>query len=102
MVEVAPATLTCCDIYGNAGGDWVGCIADQYGINGNISEDPLFCDLPGGDLHLNENSPCAAPQQPTCGQIGALGIGCYSLVVCPDGSGDYTTIQAAIDAANQR
>lgn len=26
---------TCCDFYGNAGGDWVGCVAGMNGVNGN-------------------------------------------------------------------
>jgi predicted outer membrane repeat protein len=34
---------TCSDLYGNAGGDWVGCIAGQFSANGNFSADPLFC-----------------------------------------------------------
>jgi hypothetical protein len=68
--------LTCCDVYGNAGGDWVGCIADQYGINGNFSEDPLFCDMSGGDLTLCANSPCL-PTGNSCGVlIGAHDQGC--------------------------
>jgi len=40
--------LSCCDVYGNIEGDWVGCIQSQYGISGNISADPLFCDAPEG------------------------------------------------------
>ncbi|MCK4305975.1 MAG: T9SS type A sorting domain-containing protein [Candidatus Eisenbacteria sp.] len=70
--------LSCCDIYGNAGGNWVGCIAGQYGINGNISEDPLFCDLPNGDFSLAADSPCApfSPPNPECDLIGFAGIGC--------------------------
>jgi hypothetical protein len=70
--------LTCCDLYGNADGDWVGPIADQYGVNGNISEDPLFCDPENDDYHLHEDSPCAPAQQPVCGLIGAFDAGCYS------------------------
>jgi parallel beta-helix repeat protein len=72
------ATLTCCDVYGNASGDWVGCIADQYGVNGNISADPLFCgDLdPDEPYTLQGASPCAAGNNPQCGQIGAWGVGC--------------------------
>ncbi|MCK4511407.1 T9SS type A sorting domain-containing protein, partial [bacterium] len=73
--EDAP-TVSCCDIYGNSGGDWDGCIADQYGINGNISEDPLFCGQSGGVLTLRSDSPCAAGNSPGCGQIGAHGVGC--------------------------
>jgi predicted outer membrane repeat protein len=69
-------TLTCCDVYGNEGGDWIGCIADQSGGSGNLSEDPLFCDLPGRDLALRGDSPCAPAQSGACGLIGALDVGC--------------------------
>ena len=70
------ATLTCCDVYGNAGGDWVGCIEDQSGVNLNFSEDPLFCDLSNDDYHLLDESPCAPPEKPECGLVGALDVGC--------------------------
>jgi hypothetical protein len=70
------ATLTCCDLYGNADGDWVGCIADQYGVEGNISEDPLFCDPEKGDFTLQSGSPCLPGHNPECGLIGAWPIGC--------------------------
>jgi len=76
------ATLTCCNVFGNAGGDWVGCIADQEGANGNFSQDPLFCDPGNGDLNLRSCSPCAPGNHPSgnnCGLIGASGVGCY----CP-------------------
>jgi len=66
--------LSCCDVYGNAGGDWVGCIAGQAGTNGNFSSDPLFCAPESGDFRLNCTSPCA--NRSGCGQIGAFGVGC--------------------------
>lgn len=69
----AAATLSCCDIFGNAGGDWVGCIAGQYGLD-NISLDPQFCDAAGGDFRLWNYTPCVSEM---CGQVGALAIGCY-------------------------
>jgi hypothetical protein len=73
-----PITLSCCDLYGNAGGDWVGNIADQYGIRGNISEDPLFCDAENGDFTLQCTSPCApfSPPNEECDLIGAWPVGC--------------------------
>jgi len=74
----AGISLTCCDVFGNAGGDWVGSIADQYGVNGNISEDPLFCDPDNGNFYLQCGSPCApftAPN-PECDLIGAWPVGC--------------------------
>jgi hypothetical protein len=78
------ATLSCCDVYGNAGGDWVGCIADQYGVDGNFSANPLFCDLDNGNYHISDASPCAAGHSPSdCGLVGALGVGCGA-VACGD------------------
>jgi hypothetical protein len=72
------AELTCCDIFGNAGGDWVGTIADQYGVNGNICKDPLFCDPENGDFELDAASPCApfSPPNPECDLVGAWPVGC--------------------------
>ncbi len=56
--------------------DWVGCIEGQYGQNGNISLDPLFCDTANGNYSLYSFSPCAAANN-SCGQlIGAYDVGC--------------------------
>jgi len=68
---VTDLTLTCCDIYGNMLGDWIGCIAGHLGQDANISVDPLFCD---DCLYLQECSPCLGAYG--CGRIGAYGIGC--------------------------
>jgi hypothetical protein len=76
----ASVTLLCCDVYGNAGGDWVGCISGQNGTNGNFSEDPLFCDAPNGDFTIDTASPCTPANNPACGLVGAWGIGCDSPV----------------------
>ncbi len=74
--ENSSPVLACCDVYGNTSGDWVGCIADQMGINGNFSADPLFCDTANGNYHIYNNSPCD-PTNNDCEElIGALGIGC--------------------------
>ncbi|RPJ45556.1 MAG: hypothetical protein EHM19_05240, partial [Candidatus Latescibacterota bacterium] len=56
--------LSCVDVYGNAGGDYVGCIREQYGVNGNFSADPLFCDAPLGDFTLAATSPCLPGHHP--------------------------------------
>lgn len=88
--------LSCCEIYGNEGGDWVGCIADQYGVNGSISEDPCFC------LHANPdqpyalciNSPCATGNNPECGQIGAYPVGCDDYDPCPAEDTTWGAIKA--------
>lgn len=81
-----PIDLTCCNIYGNHSGDWVGAIAGQFGLDGNISVDPLYCDAANGDLFLDASSPLL-PQNNSCGTlIGALGQGCSSTPV-PDAAG---------------
>ncbi|MFC1572566.1 right-handed parallel beta-helix repeat-containing protein [Candidatus Eisenbacteria bacterium] len=94
------ATLTCCDLYGNGSGDWTDCIASQYGMNGNISLDPVFCDDSSEELTVAYCSPCNEEMNPGCGQIGAWERGCGTAgyLVRADGSGHYPTIQAAIDA----
>jgi hypothetical protein len=71
-------SVRCCDIYGNAGGDWVGPLAGQLGQNGNICEDPLFCmeANPDEPYTLHSNSPCAPDYYPVCGLIGAWPVGC--------------------------
>ncbi len=72
---IAPL-VSCSNVIANAGGDWVGCIADQYGQNGNISLDPLFCDTANGNYSLYNFSPCAAANN-SCGQlIGAYDVAC--------------------------
>lgn len=77
-------TLSCVDIWGNEAGDWVDdwpgpCIAGQYGMNGNISENPMFCDPVTGDFTLDNLSPCAPGNHPDslgCGLIGSQPVGC--------------------------
>jgi predicted outer membrane repeat protein len=71
--------LTCVDIFGNAGGNWQGQpFAGQLGQNGNIEADPMYCGSsnPQTPYSLGILSPCAGRNNPGCGQIGALGIGC--------------------------
>ena len=70
--------LSCCDAFGNAEGDYVGCIEDQAGQAGNISLDPLFCAPDIGDFTLYVDSPCApfSEPNPECDLIGALPVEC--------------------------
>ena len=76
----ASADLSCSNIYGNGGGDWVDCIAGQGTVNDNFSEDPLFCRAELGDLTLHADSPCAPGNHPDGGNCGFIGawdfIGC--------------------------
>jgi hypothetical protein len=66
------------DIFGNGGEDWVGRIADELGIDGNISLDPLFCNRHSVwfDLHLRDESPCTPENSVTGVLIGALEAEC--------------------------
>ena len=76
--ESATVDLSCCDIYGNNGGDWIGHIADQLGVNGNICADPMFCGATDWDTTVDELSPCA-PANNSCGeQIGSGEVACAS------------------------
>lgn len=69
-----PPQLSCTDIYGNADGDWVGCLEGLLDVNGNFSGDPLFCDSLDNNFRIINASPCA-PSHNSCGiLIGALDI----------------------------
>ncbi len=82
--------LSCCDFYGNLGGDWVGVIAGQCGLNGNISADPLFCHPGEGDYRLDSTSPCLFGP---CGWIGAYDQGCWGEAPRITAVGDVGTDQ---------
>jgi len=70
--------LTCCDLFGNIGGDWIGCISDQIDLRGNFSAPPCFCDDENGDYHLCADSWCLPENHPWgCDDlVGAYGEGC--------------------------
>lgn len=79
LCEGASAYLACCDVYGNAHGNWISCIAEQLGLRGNIELDPLFCDPEFGELTIDCVSPCVpgTPPNEQCQElIGAWGVGC--------------------------
>jgi hypothetical protein len=74
-------SISCTDIYGNEGGNWVGRLTNKLGLDGNFSGDPAFCDaeIEPYDLRLCNDSPCLLGNHPdgyNCGLIGALGQGC--------------------------
>lgn len=69
-------TFDCCNIYGNAEGDWSDIIEPQADSAGNQSADPLFCDRADRDYHLQAPSPCAPLNNSCSSLIGALNGGC--------------------------
>jgi len=76
--DATGATITCCDVHGNAGGDYGGSITDRTGTNSNISLDPVYC-APGASpptLTIGSLSPCAPAWSPCAQLIGALAVGC--------------------------
>lgn len=83
--EWGEAALFCCDIFGNVGGDWVGPIASQLGMSGNICADPQFADPAAEDFRLLGSSPCApfTPPNPECDLIGAWPVASSSSVPEP-------------------
>lgn len=74
--KLGRVTLECCDVWGNAAGDFADGIFGQGGVNGNFRADPLLCTGSEDEavFAVQENSPCVTDG--TCGMIGAWGIGC--------------------------
>lgn len=65
-------TFACNDVYGNTSD----AICAEATTWGNIFTDPLFCNPPEDDYHLQETSPCA-PVNNSCGVLmGALPVDC--------------------------
>jgi hypothetical protein len=98
--DTSDIQVACTDIYGNAGGDWTGCIA-PYAGGSNLSEDPLFADAPGGDLRLTWGSPCLGGP---CDMLGALGpVTTVEPMIAgvadvPDDQGGFVTVSWARSA----
>lgn len=84
--DASTVELSCCDLWNNAGGDWIGPIADQLGHDGNTCQDPMFCDPEALDLTLAVGSPCAPDAVPGCGLIGAWPVACDWPTAAPERS----------------
>jgi hypothetical protein len=91
--DPSTVSIVCSDVYGNAGGDWVGCIAGQLTVpdGNNMSMDPLFCDPGDGDFTVGADSPCLEYSAfNTChALIGAHGQGCDVPTGIPDSPTSY-------------
>lgn len=70
--------LSCSDLYGNAGGDWIGTFAAQVDLEGNFSANPCFCSPETDDFQLCADSYCLPGHHPWgCHElVGAYGQGC--------------------------
>jgi hypothetical protein len=88
-----PGVFTCNDVWGNTVN--YGC-TDLTGIDGNISLNPLFCNVLGRDLHIDEDSPCAPGAGP-CGLMGALGVGCGVSAVEEPGASAVQPLRLLVD-----
>ena len=81
--------VECNDAYDNSNANYGGTLADQTGLDGNFSLDPIFCDAESGDFELHVLSPCLEGHHPEggerCGLIGALGPACDYLATLLQG-----------------
>jgi hypothetical protein len=97
--DVGGVAIACSDVYGNSGGDYVGPLEGKLGESGNISIDPEFANL---EYEITISSPCYMTHNPCGHSIGAGGIGSprlYTISSNDDASGDFASIQQAIDLA---
>ena len=82
----ADCDVSCSDVYRNSHGNYGGSISDQTGVNGNISECPLFCDFSENEFFINDESVCA-PENNECQVLmGAWAVGCT--FECGDATAD--------------
>ncbi len=85
----AAASIACCDVFGNAGGDAIPPGFADGG--GTIALDPLFCGVPGSDnYYLRSDSPCLPFVNPdpaalrpgtACSTMGAFPAGCGTTAI---------------------
>jgi hypothetical protein len=64
----------------------------------DVVADPLFCDPSTGDFTVREGSPCLPGGVPTCGEIGAWGMGCGVVSVEPTSWGEIKSLYREGDA----
>lgn len=71
--------LTCCDLYVNVPGDWIGQLVIQGTSHGNFSGAPLFFDPSALDFRLQPLSPCLPANNDCATLVGST---------CPPGEPD--------------
>jgi hypothetical protein len=77
---LSTVSVQCSDAWANVPQNYDG-TPNPTGTDGNIAEDPLFCDPQAGDFTLRADSPCAPDGNPDCGLIGRDGVGCEATPV---------------------
>lgn len=70
--------IQCTNIYGNAGGDWIDCLADMKNNHSNMNLDPLFCDLLNEDFSPQAGSSLLEANNDCAELIGAVAVVCQS------------------------
>lgn len=93
--------IACSDVWGEGAPGYAGTLPDATGTNGNLALDPVFCGGAGGQtpLGLHASSPCL-PANNGCGVLmGRFGQACSGNLHVHEVPLEFTTVQAAIDAA---
>ncbi|MCP4548820.1 MAG: T9SS type A sorting domain-containing protein [bacterium] len=71
--------ISCCDLWNTDMPIIGGVGAEVIGFNGNISIDPLYCDVENGDFTLNPVSHCLPGANDCDVTMGAFGEGCDAI-----------------------
>ena len=100
----ASAVVSCGDLYGNLGGNWVGgSLPSQRNQNENMCANPRFCDLYDSVYYLCADSPCS-PELPPCLELtGAWPVSdcCAAPSVVADPSQTPTALALAVGAPSR-
>jgi len=94
LTDGCPVSCSTTAIYGNVGGDWVGPVAGQEGLDHNIATDPLLCAVMSGDHTLCEDSPCLPGNNGAGLLIGRFGQGCDGPCGAPVEARSWGSIKA--------
>jgi hypothetical protein len=91
-------------VFGNTAYNYSGFPSDPTGTNGNISADPLFRNLVGGDYRLLPDSPCidagmneGAPETDLDGNPRPVDGDCDGTAVTDIGAYEYQPIRVTVD-----
>jgi len=73
------------NVFSVSGASYGGICADQTGVNGNISADPLFANAGAGDYHLLQNSPSIDAGKNTAAPVVATDLDGDPRILAGDG-----------------